>query len=158
MLKKKKKREREGNFSSHRVCAFGFSCDTVHEKHLLDTFFLLFLSSFFLFFLLLALRHRLFVTAFANPDIRDRGFFMGKYPGVAVEAVQACIFEMFFVIIKNGLRMIYAFRTAGYDEYTEDGEGYGIKGDMLFHGSSKGLRSFLSLEYCLERSGNGSLD
>ena len=40
---------------------------------------------------------------------------MGKYPGVAVEAVQTGIFEMFFVIILNGLRMIYAFRTTGYD-------------------------------------------
>jgi hypothetical protein len=51
------------------------------------------------FFLLFALRHRLFVTAFANPDVRDRGLFMGKHPGVAVEAVQAGIFKMFFVII-----------------------------------------------------------
>jgi hypothetical protein len=43
------------------------------------------------------------------------------------------------------LRIIYAFRTAGYDEYTEDREGYGVKGEMLFHGSSKGLSNFLSL-------------
>jgi hypothetical protein len=51
------------------------------------------------FFLLFALRHRLFVTSFANPDVRDRGFFMGKHPGVAVEAVQTGIIDMFFVII-----------------------------------------------------------
>ena len=51
------------------------------------------------FFLLFALRHRVFVTAFANRDVRDGGLFMGEYPGVAVEAVQAGIFEMLFVII-----------------------------------------------------------
>ena len=67
------------------------------------------------FFLLFALRHRLFVTAFANPDVRDRGFFMGEYKRMAVEAVQAGILDMFFVIILNGLGMIYAFRTTGCD-------------------------------------------
>jgi hypothetical protein len=66
-------------------------------------------------FLLFALRHRFFVTALANPDVRDRGFFLGKYPGVAVEAVQTGIFEMLFVIKQDGLRMIYAFRTTGND-------------------------------------------
>jgi hypothetical protein len=76
---------------------------------------LIFLDIVHQLFLLFALRHRFFVTAFANPDVRDRGFFMGKYPGVAVEAVQTGIFEMFFVIIKYGLRIFYAFRTAGYD-------------------------------------------
>jgi hypothetical protein len=50
-------------------------------------------------FLLFALRHRLFVTSFANPDVRYRGFFMREYPGVAVEAVQTGIIDMFFVII-----------------------------------------------------------
>jgi len=50
-------------------------------------------------FLLFALGHRLFVTAFADPDVRNRGFFMGKRPGVAVETVQAGIFDMFFMII-----------------------------------------------------------
>jgi hypothetical protein len=48
--------------------------------------------------LLLALRHRVFVTAFAYSDVRDRGFFMGKYPGVAIKAVQPGILEMLFVI------------------------------------------------------------
>jgi hypothetical protein len=76
---------------------------------------LIFLDIVHQLFLLFALRHRFFVTPFANPDVRDRGFFMGKYPGVAVEAVQTGIFEMFFVIIKYGLRIIYAFGTAGYD-------------------------------------------
>jgi hypothetical protein len=66
-------------------------------------------------FLFFALRHRLFVTTFANHDVRDRGFFMGEYPRMAVEAVQAGIFEMFFVIIQDGLGIIYAFRTTGYD-------------------------------------------
>jgi hypothetical protein len=42
------------------------------------------------------------------------------------------------------LGIIYAFRTTGYDEYAEDREGYGVKGEMLFHGSSKGLWNFLS--------------
>jgi hypothetical protein len=60
---------------------------------------LIFLDIVHQLFLLFALRHRLFVTAFANSDVRDRGFFMGEYPGVAVEAVQAGIFEMLFVII-----------------------------------------------------------
>jgi hypothetical protein len=41
--------------------------------------------------------------------------------------------------------MIYAFRTTGYGQYTEDREGYGVKGEMLFHGSSKGLWNFHSL-------------
>jgi len=76
---------------------------------------LIFLDILHQLFLLFALRHRLFVTTLANHDVRDRGFFMGKCPGVAVEAVQTGIFEMFFVIIKYGLRMIYAFRTTGYD-------------------------------------------
>jgi hypothetical protein len=55
------------------------------------------------------------MTAFAYPDVRDRGLFVGQYPGVAVEAVQTGIFEMLLVIILNGLRIIYAFRTTGYD-------------------------------------------
>jgi hypothetical protein len=38
---------------------------------------LIFLDKIHQFFLLFALRHRFFVTAFANPDVRDRGFFMG---------------------------------------------------------------------------------
>jgi hypothetical protein len=76
---------------------------------------LIFLDIIHQLFLLFALRHRLFVTALANPDVRDRGFFMGKHPGVAVEAVQTGIFEMLFVVIKYGLRMIYAFRTTSYD-------------------------------------------
>jgi len=75
---------------------------------------LIFLDKIHQFFLLFALRHRLFVAVFANFDVRDRGFFMGQHPGVAVEAIQAGIFEMFFVIILNGLRMVYVFRTAGY--------------------------------------------
>jgi hypothetical protein len=95
-------------------------------------------------FLLFALRHRLFVAAFANPDVRDRGFFMGKHPDVAVEAVQARIFEMLFVVKQYGLGMIYAFRTTGNDECTEDREGYVVYGEILFHGSSEGLWGYLS--------------
>jgi hypothetical protein len=66
-------------------------------------------------FLLFALRHRLFMAAFANPDVRDRGLFMSKNPDMAVEAVQAGLIEMFFVIKKNRLCIIYAFRTASYE-------------------------------------------
>jgi hypothetical protein len=90
------------------------------------------------FFLLLALRHRLIVTTLADLDIRDGGFLMGEYPRMAVEAVQAGILDMLFVIILNGLGMIYAFRTTGDGECPEDGEGDGVKGDELFHGSSEG--------------------
>jgi hypothetical protein len=96
-------------------------------------------------FLLFALRHRLFVTTLANQDVRDRGFFMGEHTGMAIEAGQTGIHDMLFVIILNGLCIICAFGTTGYDQYTEDREGYGVKGDMLSHGSSKGLWNFLSL-------------
>jgi hypothetical protein len=60
---------------------------------------LIFLDIVHQLFLLFALRHRFIVTAFANTDIRDRGFFVGKNQDVAVEAVQAGIFEVLFVII-----------------------------------------------------------
>jgi hypothetical protein len=118
---------------------------------------LIFLDVVHQLFLLFALRHRGFVTAFANPDVRDRGFFMGKHPGVAVEAVQAGIFEMLFVVKEDGLRMMYAFRTTGNDESAEDREGYGVNGEILFHGSSKGLWYFLHLVFP-GAPGNGSAD
>src|SRR5512143_1706702 len=60
-------------------------------------------------FLFFALRHRLFMTAFADSDVRDRGLFVGTRTGVAVEAVQAGVFNVFFVVIQNRLWMIYAF-------------------------------------------------
>jgi hypothetical protein len=100
-------------------------------------------------FLLFALRHRLFVTTFADHDVRDRGFFMGEGPGVTVEAVQAGVFEMFFMVIQYGLRIIYAFRTTGYDYCTEDREDYGMDSEMLFHGSSRKLWNFLSCNVAL---------
>ena len=65
---------------------------------------------------------------------------------MAVEAVQSCIFEMLFVVELNGLYMIYAFRTAGYDECTEDRDAYGVRGGMLSHGSSMGFWHILSLD------------
>jgi hypothetical protein len=49
--------------------------------------------------LLVALRHGLFMAVLANPDVRNRRLFMGKNPGVAVEAIQAGILEMFLVIV-----------------------------------------------------------
>lgn len=45
--------------------------------------------------------------------------------------------------------MIYAFRTTGYDQDAEDREGYGVKGEMLSHGPSKGRWNFLSLGIAL---------
>jgi hypothetical protein len=60
---------------------------------------LIFLDVVHQLFLLFALRHRFIVTAFANLDVRDRGFFMGKYPGVAVEAGQTGIVNMLLMII-----------------------------------------------------------
>jgi len=50
-------------------------------------------------FLFLAIRHGLFMAILTNPDVRYRRFFMGENPGVAVEAIQSGVYEMFFVII-----------------------------------------------------------
>jgi len=104
-----------GDFSDRHMSPVGKIGVIGHPVNLYPWDGLIFLDILHQLFLLFALRHRLFVTTLANHDVRDRGFFMGKYPGVAVEAVQTGIFEMFFVIIKYGLRMIYAFRTTGYD-------------------------------------------
>jgi hypothetical protein len=104
-----------GDFSDRHMPPVGKIGVIGHPVNLYPWDGLIFLDIVHQLFLLFALRHRFFVTPFANPDVRDRGFFMGKYPGVAVEAVQTGIFEMFFVIIKYGLRIIYAFGTAGYD-------------------------------------------
>jgi hypothetical protein len=104
-----------GDFSDRHMSPVGKIGVIGHPVNLYPWDRLIFPDRVHQLFLLFALRHRLFVTTLANPDVRDRGFFMGKYPGVAVEAVQTGIFEMLFVIIQNGLGMIYAFRTTGYD-------------------------------------------
>jgi hypothetical protein len=135
-----------GDFSDRYMSSVGKIGVIGHPMNLYPWDGLIFLDIVHQLFLLFALRHRLFVTAFANHDVRDRSFFMGKNPSVAVGAGQAGVFDMLFVIILNGLRMIYAFRTTGYDEYPEECEGYEVKGEMLFHGSSKGLWNFLSLD------------
>jgi hypothetical protein len=104
-----------GDFSDRHVSPVGKIGVIGHPVNLYPWDGLIFLDIVDQFFLLFALRHRLFVTPFANPDVRDRGFFMGEYKRMAVEAVQAGILDMFFVIILNGLGMIYAFRTTGCD-------------------------------------------
>jgi hypothetical protein len=88
-----------GDFSDRHMSPVGKIGVIGHPVDLYPWDGLIFLDIVHQLFLLFALRHRFFVTAFANPDVRDRGFFMGKYPGVAVEAVQTGIFEMLFVII-----------------------------------------------------------
>jgi hypothetical protein len=133
-----------GDFSDRHMSAVGKIGVIGHPVNLYPWDGLIFLDMVHQLFLLFALRHRLFVAAFANPDVRDRGFFMGKYPDVAGDAVQSRIFEMLFVIKQDGLGMIYAFRTTGNDECTEDREGYVVKGEILFHGSSGELWVFLS--------------
>jgi hypothetical protein len=104
-----------GDFSDRHMSPVGKIGVIGHPVNLYPWDGLIFLDIADQFFLLFALRHRLFVTPFANPDVRDRGFFMGEYKRMAVEAVQAGILDMFFVIILNGLGMIYAFRTTGCD-------------------------------------------
>jgi hypothetical protein len=88
-----------GDFSDRHMSPVGKIGVIGHPVNLYPRDGLVFPDIVHQLFLLFALRHRFFVTAFANPDVRDRGFFMGKYPGVAVEAVQTGIFEMLFVII-----------------------------------------------------------
>ena len=104
-----------GDFSDRNMSSVGKIGMIGYPMNLYPWDRLIFLDIVHQFFLLFALRHRLFMTAFANPDVRDRGLFVGQYPGVAVEAVQTGIFEMLLVIILNGLRIIYAFRTTSYD-------------------------------------------
>jgi len=88
-----------GDFSDRHMPPVGKIGVIGHPMNLYPWDRLIFPDIVHQFFLLFALRHRLFVTSFANPDVRDRGFFMGKHPGVAVEAVQTGIIDMFFVII-----------------------------------------------------------
>jgi hypothetical protein len=88
-----------GDFSDRHMSPVGKIGVIGHPVNLNPRDRLIFIDVVHQLFLLFALRHRLFVTTFANHDVRDRGFFMGEYPGVAVEAVQAGIFEMLFVII-----------------------------------------------------------
>jgi hypothetical protein len=104
-----------GDFSDRYMSPVGKIGVIGHPVNLYPRDGLIFLDIVHQLFLLFALRHRFFVTSLANPDVRDRGFFMRKHPGVAVEAVQTGIFEMLFVIIQNRLCMIYAFRTTAYD-------------------------------------------
>jgi hypothetical protein len=103
-----------GDFSDRHMSPVGKIGVTGHPVDLYPWDGLILLDMVHHLLLFLALRHRLFVTAFAYSDVRDRGSFMGKNPGVAVEAVQPGIFEMLFVIKQNGLRMVYAFRTTCY--------------------------------------------
>ncbi|PJB32938.1 MAG: hypothetical protein CO109_01860 [Deltaproteobacteria bacterium CG_4_9_14_3_um_filter_65_9] len=103
---------------------------------------LIFPDIFHQLFLLFALRHRLFVAVFADLDVRDRGFFMGEYPFMAVEAIQTGILEMYLMVVLYRLCGIYPFRTTGYDENSEDRKGYGVTIDTLLHKSSKGFRNF----------------
>jgi len=105
-----------------------------------------FLDVFHQFFLLFALRHRLFVASLADFDVRDRGLFMGEHPLVAIEAVQACILEVLFMIILYGLRIITAAGTTGQNEKRQDRQGYGTAIGTHFHKSSKGLRDFLPID------------
>lgn len=88
-----------GDFSDRHMSPVGKIGVIGHPMNLYPWDRLIFPDIVHQFFLLFALRHRLFVTSFANPDVRDRGFFMGQHPGVAVEAVQTGIIDMFFVII-----------------------------------------------------------
>jgi hypothetical protein len=88
-----------GDFSDRHMSPVGKIGVIGHPVNLYPRDGLVFPDIVHQLFLLFALRHRLFVTAFANSDVRDRGFFMGKYPGMAVEAVQPGILEMLFVII-----------------------------------------------------------
>jgi hypothetical protein len=104
-----------GDFSDRHMSPVGKIGVIGHPVNLYPWDGLIFLDMVHQLFLLFALRHRLFVTTFANHDVRDRGFFMGKDPGMAVEAVHTGIFEMLIVIKQNGLCMVYAFRTTGYD-------------------------------------------
>jgi len=60
---------------------------------------LILFNKFHQFFLFFALRDRLFVTFFANVDVRDRGLLVGKNIWMAVEAIQTDLFDMFVVVI-----------------------------------------------------------
>jgi hypothetical protein len=132
-----------GDFSDRHMPPVGKICVIGHPVNLYPWDGLVFLYIIHQFFLFFALRHRLFMAAFADPDVRDRGLFMGLRSGVAVEAVQAGVFNVFLVVIQDGLCMIYAFRTATCEYNTEDRETYGEWDRTLSHESSMGLRSFL---------------
>ena len=88
-----------GDFSDRHMPPVGKIGVIGHPVNLYPWDRLIFFDIVHQLFLLFALRHRLFVTTLANHDVRDRGFFMGEYPRMAVEAGQAGIFEMLFVII-----------------------------------------------------------
>jgi hypothetical protein len=88
-----------GDFSDRHMSSVGKIGVIGYPVNLYPWDGLIFLDIVHQLFLLFALRHRFFVTAFANLDVWDRSFFMGKYPGVAVEAVQTGILDVLFVII-----------------------------------------------------------
>ena len=88
-----------GDFSDRHMSPVGKIGVIGHPVDLYPWDGLIFLDIVHQLLLLFALRHRFFVTSFANLNVRDRGLFMGKYPCVAVEAVQTGIVDMFFMII-----------------------------------------------------------